>query len=158
VDAFAQQLVNGLTLGSLYALMFIVVLLAMGMVTGSPMILSRWAVLALPAAMLCCAAFSSMAICMSSFVRKIQDFDAVMGLIIMPMFLFSGIFFPVTEFPKAFQWAVQIVPLYHAVTMLRQLTTGEVHATIFLHLAYLILLGGFSFVVAMRRLERALIK
>ena len=144
--------------GSIYAAMFIVVLLVMGIVTGSPMILSRWAVLALPAAMLCCAAFSAMAICMSSFVKKVQDFDAVMGLIVMPMFLFSGTFFPVTEFPTAFQWAVQIVPLYHAVSLLRQLTTGAVHASIFLHIAYLIFLGTFAFIVAMRRLERALIK
>ncbi|HLQ76058.1 MAG TPA: ABC transporter permease, partial [Terriglobia bacterium] len=43
--------------GSIYAALFIVVLLAMGFATGSPMILSRWAVLALPAAMLCCMAF-----------------------------------------------------------------------------------------------------
>jgi lipooligosaccharide transport system permease protein len=144
--------------GSIYAAMFIFVLLVMGKATGSPFILSRWGMLALPAAMLCCAAFSAMAICMSSFVRTIQDFDAVMGLIVMPMFLFSGIFFPVSVFPAAFQVLVQIVPLYHAVEILRQLTTGSVRADIFLHLAYLVLVGSFAFIVAMRRLERALIK
>ena len=36
-----------------------------------------------------------MAICLASFVRKREDFDMVMGLLVMPMFLFSGIFFPV---------------------------------------------------------------
>jgi lipooligosaccharide transport system permease protein len=144
--------------GSIYAALFIVVLFIMGKATRKPLILSRWGILALPAAMLCSAAFSSMAICMSSFVRKIQDFDAVMGLIVMPMFLFSGIFFPVTLFPAAFQRIVQIVPLYHAVAVLRQLTTGDVRFTILAHIAYLVFLGAFAFVVAMRRLERALIK
>lgn len=144
--------------GSIYAATFILVLLVMGAVTGSPLLLSRWAVLAFPAAMLCCASFSCMAICMSSFIKKVQDFDAVMGLVIYPMFLFSGIFFPVTQFPVAFQWVVQIVPLYHAVAMLRQLTTGTVSGSIAWHIVYLVLVGGFAFLVAMRRLERALIQ
>lgn len=144
--------------GSIYAVTFIVVLLVMGMVTGSPLLLSGWAVLALPAAMLCCLAFSSMAICMSSYVRTTQDFDLAMGLVVVPMFLFSGIFFPVTQFPIVFQWAVQVVPLYHAVAMLRQLTTGTVGISILGHIAYLSVLGCVAFIVAMRRLERALIK
>ena len=99
-----------------------------------------------------------MAICLTTFARKVEDFDMVMGLLVTPMFLFSGIFVPVTRFPEPLQWLLYATPLYHAVSMLRQLTTGIVSASIFLHLVYLALAGCIAFCVAMYRLERTLIK
>jgi lipooligosaccharide transport system permease protein len=143
--------------GSLYAAAFLLVLAGLGAVTGRAMLLSWWAALALPAAILVSAAFSAMALCVTSFAKKVQDFDIVMGLLVMPMFLFAGIFFPVTQLPEPVQWMVAMVPLYHAVELLRQLTTGLVTPAILLHLSYLLLLGSVAFFVAMRRLERALI-
>jgi lipooligosaccharide transport system permease protein len=110
------------------------------------------------AAVLAAAAFSASAICVTSFARKIQDFDIVIGLLVMPMFLFAGTFFPIDSLPLFARWGVQALPLYHAVQMLRQLTTGSVDATILVHAAYLIALGTTAFMVAMHRLERALIK
>ena len=99
-----------------------------------------------------------MAICLTTFARKVQDFDMVMGMLVMPMFLFSGIFVPVTRFPEPVQWIVRATPLYHGVGLLRQLTTGNVNAGIMEHLAYLVLAGIAAFCVAMYRLERTLIK
>jgi lipooligosaccharide transport system permease protein len=157
-DVAFGEMLWALMRGSLYAAAFMVVVVAMGAATGSPMILSPWAVLVLPAAILASASFAAMALCITSFVRKIEDFDIVIGLVVLPMFLFSGTFFPTSQYPYVVQWIMQIVPLYHAVHMLRQLTTGSIGPTIFLHTGYLILLGGAAFVIAMRRLERALIK
>jgi len=144
--------------GSLYAAAFLLVVFGLGSMTGTPMLLSRWALLAWPAAVLAATAFSSMAVCITSIARKIQDFDAVFGLLVMPMFLFAGTFFPVESMPLAAQWIVRMLPLYHAVQMLRQLTTGRVDATIFVHVAYLVALGVTMFLIAMRRLERVLVK
>jgi lipooligosaccharide transport system permease protein len=95
---------------------------------------------------------------MASFVRKVQDFDMVMGLLVMPMFLFSGIFAPVERFPEPVQWLMQALPLYHGVSLLRQLTTGAIDATLALHAAYLVGGGLTAFAVAMHRLDRKLIK
>lgn len=144
--------------GSGYAGAFLGVILLMGEFLGPPMLLSVWAVLALPAAVLASAAFSAMALCLSSLVRKISDFDIVMGMLVMPMFLFAGIFFPVDQLPQIVQWVVQVVPLYHAVAMLRQLTTGAVDLTIVVHAIYLVMTGTLAFVIAMRRLERMLVR
>lgn len=146
------------TRGSLYAATFLLVVLALGEVRGPRILLSVTALAALPAAVVVAASFSSMAICLTSFVRKREDFDVVMGMLVMPMFLFSGIFFPVTQLPAPVQWALQVVPLYHAVELLRALTTGVVGASVVGHLAYLVAGGTVAFVIAMRRLERALIK
>jgi len=155
--AFGEML-WALTRGSIYAGAFLMVVLALGELRGPRILLSPSALLAFPAAVLVAASFSAMALCLTSFIRKVEDFDMVMGLLVMPMFLFSGIFFPVTQLPTAVQWLFQIVPLFHAVELLRALTTGAVGAGIWWHVAFLVGGGVCAFVVAMRRLERALIK
>jgi lipooligosaccharide transport system permease protein len=157
-DVVFGEMLWALGRGSLYAAAFLIVLLAFGEVWGRPMLLSWWALLAWPAAVLAAATFSAMAICLTTFARKVQDFDMVMGLLVTPMFLFSGIFVPMTRFPEPVQWIVRATPLYHAVALLRQLTTGTMTASIFEHVAYLILAGFAAFCVAMYRLERTLIK
>jgi lipooligosaccharide transport system permease protein len=157
-DVAFGEMLWALGRGSLYAAAFLAVLLALGEATGRPVLLSTWALLAWPAAVLAAASFSAMALCLTTCARKVQDFDMVMGLLVMPMFLFSGIFVPVTQFPEPVQWIMRATPLYHAVGLLRQLTTGHVGVGIAGHLAYLIAGGIVAFCVAMYRLERALIK
>ena len=144
--------------GSLYASAFLLVVFALGTALDQPMLLSRWAVFALPGAVLASASFAAIALCITSVARKIQDFDVVVGLFVLPMFLFSGTFFPISQFPESVQWAVQVLPLYHAVEMLRQLTTGAVDIRILGHVVYLVVVGAAAFAVATRRLERVLIK
>jgi lipooligosaccharide transport system permease protein len=157
-DVAFGEMLWALTRGSLYAAAFLIVMTVLGETTGRPIILSRWAILALPAAILVSASFSAMALCVTTLVRKIQDFDIVMGLFVIPMFLFSGIFVPISRFPEAFQWIMRATPLYHGVVTLRQLTTGDVAASIFVHMAYLIVCGCAALALAMHRLERTLIK
>ena len=157
-DVAFGEMLWALGRGSLYAAVFLLVLLVLGVSTGRPLLLSPWAVLAWPAAVLAAASFAAMAICLTTIARKVEDFDMVMGLLVMPMFLFSGIFVPITRFPEAVQWLMRATPLYHAVGLLRQLTTGTVSISIAGHLAYLVVGGIVAFCVAMYRLERTLIK
>ncbi|MGH9254974.1 MAG: ABC transporter permease [Vicinamibacterales bacterium] len=157
-DVAFGEMLWALTRGSLYALTFLTVVFVLGEVWDSPMLLSPWAMLALPASVLVCASFSATALCVTSFLRKIEDFDSVIGLGVVPMFLFSSTFFPVTQFPDPVRWLIQMVPLYHGVALLRQLTTGAVDIAILAHVAYLALLGCAMFAIAMVRLERTLIK
>ena len=157
-DVALGEMLWALGRGSLYAAVFLLVLLTLGEATGRPLLLSRWAFLAWPAAVLSAATFSAMALVLTTIARKVQDFDMVMGLLVMPMFLFSGIFVPVTRFPEPVQWLMSATPLYHAVSMLRQLTTGAVGMSIAGHVTYLVIGGVIAFCVAMYRLERTLIK
>ena len=156
-DVAFGEILWALTRSSLYAGAFLVVVPVMGWMIDRPMLLSAWAVLAFPGAVLVSAAFSAMALCVTSFLRKIQDFDLVMGLLVMPMFLFSGTFFPVRQLAEPLQWLVSALPLYQAVELLRQLTTGSIKGTLALHVGYLVVLGVCTFLIAMRRLERRLI-
>jgi lipooligosaccharide transport system permease protein len=158
-DVAFGEMLWALGRGSVYAAAFLCVLLVLGEVTEAPFLLSRWAaLLAWPAAVLAAASFSAMALCLTTIARKAHDLDMVMGLLVIPMFLFSGIFVPVMRFPELVQWIVSATPLYHAVAMLRQLTTGTVSLSIVGHIAYLVSTGIVAFCVAMHRLERALLK
>jgi lipooligosaccharide transport system permease protein len=144
--------------GSLYAATFIAVVFITGLLSDTRMILSPWAVLVVPAALLASGSLSSLALCATTFVRKVQDFDTVMGLAVLPMFLFSGIFFPVSHLPTAVQWLVSLLPLYNAIEIVRSLTTGRIDWSILGHVLYLIAVGAAAFSIAMRRLERSLMR
>ncbi|MGC4082217.1 MAG: ABC transporter permease [Vicinamibacterales bacterium] len=156
-DVALGELLWTLTRGSLYAGGFMTVVLLLGETRGPRILLSPLAVLALPAALLIAASLSSMALALCSIVRRREDFEYVMGLIVMPMFLFSGIFFPIAQMPSAARWVVEIVPLYHAVELLRACTTGRFGPIVLWHVLYLVGVGTLAFSVAMRWFERKLI-
>ena len=89
------------------------------------MVLSPWAVLAFPAALLVGFAFGAAGMAATSFMRTWQDFDLVQ-LVILPLFLFSATFYPITTYPEPIRTLVQLTPLYHGVDLIRGLTTGDV--------------------------------
>ena len=151
-DVALGEMIWALSRGTVYAAGFLVVMLAMGL------ILSPWALLALPAAILVSAAFSAMALSITGYVRKIADFDIVLGLFVMPMFLFSATFFPLATYPEPVRFIVQLTPLYHGVSLLRGLTTGIVSPALLLDVAYLVLLLAAGLTVATLRLQQRIIK
>jgi lipooligosaccharide transport system permease protein len=137
--------------GTLYAFGFILVMAGLGLV------ISPWAVLALPAAMLTGFTFAAVGTVASTFVRTWQDFDLILTVLI-PLFLFSATFYPITLYPGPLQVVVQLTPLYHGVDLLRSLTTGSIGPSILVDLAYLVVLGAAALVLAATRLERLLLK
>jgi len=157
-DVVFGEMLWAVVRGSIYAACFLIVLLTVGHITGRAVLLSPLASLAFPAAVLAATAFSALFVCITTFVRKIEDFDIVVGLAVMPMFLFSGTFFPVSRVPLIPRIVIELLPLYHGTAMLRQLTTGAMDRTFAVHVGYLVILGATAFAVAMRRLERTLIK
>jgi lipooligosaccharide transport system permease protein len=143
--------------GSIYAAGFLLVMLGLGAWRDEPILRSWTALLAFPAAVLVAASFSSIALLLTSLARTVEDFDLVMGLVVMPMFLFSGTFFPVAQLTPVVQVIFQMVPLFHAVELLRALTTGRVDLATVWHAVFLMFAGMAALAVAMRRLERTLV-
>jgi lipooligosaccharide transport system permease protein len=150
-DIALGEIAWALMRGTLYALGFIVVMAALGLVT------SAWAVLALPAAMLIGFSFAAVGTATSTFVRTWQDFDLVLTVLI-PLFLFSATFYPITVYPAPLQLVVQLTPLYHGVDLLRSLTTGSIGPWLIGDLVYLIVLGAAALLLAGLRLQRLLLK
>jgi lipooligosaccharide transport system permease protein len=137
--------------GLLYAVGFLVVVAALGLV------LSPWAILALPAALLIGFAFAGASVAAATYMRSWQDFD-VLALIQLPLFLFSATFFPLSVYPPAIQWVVRCTPLYNAIALMRALMLGGVGWTQLVNVAYLAVMGVIGLAITRRRIEKLLLK
>ena len=137
--------------GALYGAAFLVVMSVMGLVD------SAWGLLALPAAVLIAFAFAACGMAATTFVRTWADFEIVQ-LALVPLFLFSATFFPLSTYKPPIQAIVQLTPLYHGVALIRSLTTGDVSAVLLLHVAYLVVMGLIGLTITSRRLARLLLQ
>jgi lipooligosaccharide transport system permease protein len=99
---------------------------------------SWWGVLALPAAVVLGAAFTAPFAAYAATKENDAAFVPVNRFVIVPMFLFSGTFFPVSKLPLLLEWLAYATPLWHGVDLCRELTLGDVHPLRALgHLGYL---------------------
>jgi lipooligosaccharide transport system permease protein len=137
--------------GALYAVAFMAVMAAMGLVY------SPWALAALPAAVLTGFAFAAAGMACTTYMRSWQDFEFV-TLATLPMFLFSTTFYPLSVYPEPLQLVVRCTPLYQSVAMLRDLTLGHVHPSLLGHAAYLAVMGLIGLLVAGRRIGKLLLR
>lgn len=136
---------------SLTVAVFLLVLVVFGIAT------SPWAVLALPAAVLVGMAHATPLFAYSATIERETGFMLVYRLGVIPMFLFSGAFFPVTQLPDPMQWLAQVMPLYHGVELVRGLVLGSADlGPDLVHVAYLALWLAVGFVLADRAFARRL--
>lgn len=87
---------------------------------------SPWAVLSLPAAMLTAAAFGAPLSAFSATQETDAKFPLIVRLGIVPLFLFSGTFFPISQLPHAVRPLAKVSPLWHGVELCRAATNGTV--------------------------------
>ena len=149
-DVAVGEITWALLRGLLYSATFLVIMAALGDVN------SWWAIFALPAAGLIGFGFAAVGMAFTSFMRSWQDFDFVQ-LAILPLFLFSTTFYPLSVYPRWLQLVVECTPLFHGVTLVRSLTTGFVGFGLLWDAAYLGIMGLIGLVLTSRRLERLLL-
>lgn len=86
---------------------------------------SAWGILAIPAAGLCATAFCSLLAAFAATQSNDISFGVIIRLVVMPLFLFSGTFFPVSQLPGWLETAARFSPLWHAVELCRSATIGQ---------------------------------
>jgi lipooligosaccharide transport system permease protein len=150
-DVAVGELVWALIRGGIYAIAFLLVMTVLGLAV------SPWVVLTVPAALLIGFAFGAVAMAATSFMRTWQDFDLI-NLVILPMFLFSGTFYPIDAYPEALRIFVQLTPLYQGVDLLRSLAVGHLDPVLLVHVAYLAVMGIAGLYLVSRRLDKLLLK
>lgn len=150
LDIARGELSWSLMRGGLYSAGFLLVMLAMGLVS------SWWAVLVVPAALLIGAAFGAVCMALTTWMRSWQDFELV-TLATLPMFLFSATFFPITAYPGAVRWVVEATPLYRGVVLCRELTTGALSWDSAVSVVYLVAMVVVGLLLCRRRLDRLLL-
>ena len=137
--------------GLMYAVAFLVV------ITGFGYVESAWAVMAVPAAVLIGFAFAAVGMTATTFMKSWQDFDLV-NMVTLPLFLFSGTFYPLDVYPDVFQVLTKFSPLYHGVELIRALTLGAFDISIVGHIAFLLVIGSVGVFIVSKRLNKLLLK
>ncbi len=145
------ELMWAMARGALYCFAFLAIMVGMGLTSVG------WALLAFPASLLVGFSFGGAGMALSTYLRSWQDFD-LMGTVQFALFLFSGTFAPVHSYPPPMRVLVECTPLYHAVELIRGLTTGSIHPVLLVHVAYLVAMTALGLTVAGRRMGKLLLK
>ncbi len=145
-DIALGEIAWALLRGLLYAVSFLVVIVAMDL-TDTP-----WAVLSIPAAALIGFAFAAVGMASTTYMRGWPDFEFVQ-MALMPMFLFSATFYPASTYDGFGRTLLQVSPLYHGVELIRATTTGTFPAATAGHALFLAAMGVAGLWFTSRRLD-----
>jgi lipooligosaccharide transport system permease protein len=136
----------------LSAAIILLVAAALGTVSG-------WQALwVLPVIFLAGLCFGSMALLVTAYAPGYDFFMYYFTLVITPMFLFCGVFFPLTSLPPLAQGIAAALPLTHAVALVRPLMTGLPLEQGVMHLTVLALYAGVCQYLAIRRVTHRLLQ
>ncbi|GAA1950169.1 ABC transporter permease [Amycolatopsis minnesotensis] len=136
--------------GGMYSIAFVGVMAAMGLIT------SAWVLLMPVVALLIAFAFAAVGMTCATFIKSPSQFDYIQ-LVVMPLFLFSATFYPLSVYPGPLQVVVRVSPLYQGVEVMRGLSTGVVGPELLWHLGYLVALAALGVYGATRRLKKMLL-
>ena len=135
----------------------IVVSIYLAVMAAFGIVYSPWAVLALPAGILTGIAFAAPVAAFAATQDKDSAFSTLYRFAIIPMFLFSGTFFPVSQLPTWLQAVAYVTPLFHGVALCRDLTLGQVGWADLGHVAYLGACVAVGYAAARRTFARRLV-
>jgi lipooligosaccharide transport system permease protein len=150
-DIFHGHLLFTIMRLAMNSAIFLVVMAAFGAIT------SPWVLAAVPVAVLTGLAFAAPIEAWAITVSKDTSFALVFRFGMIPLFLFSGTFFPVTQLPVWIRPLAYATPLWHGVALCRSLSLGT--ATLggaLVHVGYLAALAAVSIVVGNRTYRRRL--
>ena len=111
----------------------------MALVTPLGLIPSVWGILAIPAAVLIAFGFASFGMAVTSYMKSFQQLELV-NIFLLPMFLFSGSFYPLDVFPEWLQTIIRLFPLAHAIDLVRGLTLGNISWALVGHAMYFVVM------------------
>ena len=145
-DVALGEIMLALARGAVYACGFMIVMQVLGLN------LAWTAILALPAVVLIAFAFASFGMGITSYMKTFQQMDWI-NFIMLPMFLLSATFYPITVYPEWMQWLIQAMPLWHGVELVRGLTTGLLSPAMVWHVLYFVVMILIGMTLTTRRLK-----
>lgn len=146
LDVALGEISLALLRGGVYAAGFMIVMQALGLN------LAWTAILALPAVLLIAFGFASLGMAITSYLKNFQQMDWIQ-FVMLPMFLFSATFYPLTVYPEPIQWVVQALPLWHGVELIRGLTTGALSIAMLGHVLYYLIMIVVGMIFTTKRLK-----
>lgn len=152
-DIVVGEILYGTYKGVLYGSVFTLVVALFGIVH-SPLVFFIIIPLALMAVI-----FSSISLIWTSIAPNYDSFGYFFTLFITPMFLFSGVFFPIESLPEGLRFLPFLTPLYHAVTIIRSLVLGQAALwNLGIHLFWLAVMTVLTLRLPLVMVKRKLVK
>ena len=102
-------------------------------------------------------AFACAGITIAALANSFAMFDYVMSLLIAPLFLFAGTFFPLDGLPDWVRVIARLNPLFHTVSLVRDAVFHLHPLTDLGHVAFLLAFAVLAWAVATRRMQRRLV-
>jgi len=118
---------------------------------------SWWGILAIPAAVLIAFGFASVGMAITSCFTTFQQMDLI-NIAMLPMFLFSGSFYPLTVYPGYLQGILKSLPLWQAIAMVRDFTLGMVSWGILWHILYFAVMICIGVTATTKRLTKLFLR
>ncbi|HZY57957.1 MAG TPA: ABC transporter permease [Rubrobacteraceae bacterium] len=157
-DIVAGEYLWAGTRAALYGTGFLGVLTAIGFAFSpeAPLISSFWALLIPPFLFLVGIMFSVTGTLFTSLIPSIDLYAYYFTLVVTPLFLFSGIFFPIEDFPAPVPQIAWFTPLYHAVNVCRALATGP-SLNVLVDVAWILVFAGALALLPIHLMRKRLI-
>ncbi len=146
IDVAAGEIAMALFRGFLYSLGFLGVMALLGITT------SLWALAMVPVALLIAMGFAAVGMAVTSYFSTFQQMDLI-NVVLLPMFLFSATLFPIDVYPVFVQWFVMMMPLWHGVELMRQLSLGVFDGLTIVHVGYFVIMSVAGVTFAANRLR-----
>jgi lipooligosaccharide transport system permease protein len=133
MDVALGEISWALLRGLSYSIGFMAIVAPLGLIP------SAWGILAIPAAVLIAFGFASFGMAVTSYMKSFQQLEIV-NIVLLPMFLFSGSFYPLSVFPEWLQTLIRLFPLAHAIDLVRGLTLGNISWALVGHAMYFVVM------------------
>ena len=151
-DVIAGELLWGATRSVIYVIIMLPVLAAFGVISFPA------SLLVIPLAFLGGLMFAGIAMCFTAITPSIDTLNYPSFLLITPMMLFSGTFFPLTLLPVLFQdIALAVLPLTHLVAVMRMLTLPAISGLLILHVIWITLVTAIFCIISINLMRKRLI-
>jgi lipooligosaccharide transport system permease protein len=146
MDVALGEISWALLRGLSYSIGFMAIVAPLGLIP------SMWGILAIPAAVLIALGFASFGMAVTSYMKSYQQLEVV-NVVLLPMFLFSGSFYPLDVFPEWLQTIIRLFPLAHAIDLVRGLTLGNISWALAGHAMYFVVMIVIGLFFTTRRLN-----
>ena len=146
LDVALGEIAWALMRGGIYATAFTLVLAGLGLVT------SWWALLAVPAAIIVAFGFASFGMAITSYMKSHHQMN-FFEIFLLPMFLFSGAFYPLTVFPGWAQAIIKALPLRQGIELVTRAMSGNFGIHLLVNITYFLVMICIGLFFTTKRLN-----
>ena len=149
-DLALGELLWGATRGTIYGGAFLSVLFLFG-------IGLQWGILLIfPLLFIIGFLFATIGLLFTSMIKEIELFNYFFTLFLTPLFLFSGIFFPMSQLPAGVQLIAWFTPLYHGVELSRGIFNHLWDVELLGHFLWILVVTGLNTLIVLRAIHKRL--